>query len=127
MAKLNGVEKVEFYRRLLEDAAQDGNSVMKVARKHGVSFVTLYRWRKHFGARLVAPPVVPPPDLLPVELVGSPPNQAPVISVLSIGGAPLEGGFLLKLRSGHEVRVPSGFNGNELRALVAALETSPCS
>ena len=126
MAKLNGVEKVELYRRLLEEAAQEGNSVIKVAKKHGVSFCTLFRWRKHFGERLTPPPVAPPPDLLPVELTGAR-DAAPVISVLSIGGPPPEGGFLLKLRSGHEVRVPSGFNVNELRSLVTALEAAPCS
>jgi hypothetical protein len=125
---MNVVEKVEFFGQVFT-GRRDGESLLRLAARHGINYDTLLRWKKRLSGRAERGqlPLAPPETLLPVELVGSSTSSGPVISVLSIGGAPPEGAFLLKLRSGHEVRVPCGFDVNELRCLVTTLEGSPCS
>jgi hypothetical protein len=123
------MEKEAFYRRLLDEQAAGGRSMNGFAKEHGVDTSLLFRWKKILAARdAEARERVPAPaGLLPVELVGTPACPGPVITALAIGGASPEGGYFVRLRSGHEVRLPRGFDVNEVRSLVGALERSSCS
>src|SRR4051812_4574406 len=118
-------EREAFYRQLLAEAAQ-GEPMARVARRHGIHHSLLFHWRRKIEKRDAEAKVsVPAPStLLPVELAAMP---GPVIAALTIGGAPAESHYLLKLRSGHEVRLARGFDPDEVRSLVALLERPSCS
>jgi hypothetical protein len=118
-------EKEAFYRQLLAEAAK-GEPMTRVARRHGVHHTSLFHWRRTIEKRDAEAKVsIPAPaSLLPVELA---PLPGPVVAALTIGGTPHAAEFVVRTRSGHEVRVARGFNADELRTLVAVLEGSTCS
>src|SRR5947209_11568558 len=101
-------EKEAFYRQLLAEAAR-GERITRVARRHGIHHTVLFHWRRRIEKRdAEAKLKVPAPSaLLPVELASMP---GPVVAALTIGGIPTETPYLLKLRSGHGVRLSRGFS-----------------
>ncbi len=101
-------EREQHYRRLLAEHARSGTSLRAFAERRGLVHSTL-AWWKHVlarkapknGASVEAP-------LLPVQVVSKRSEAR---------GAD----FIVKLRSGHRVHVPHGFDARELHALVTIL------
>ena len=95
---------------VVREQERSGKTVQAFAETRGLSAATLYWWRSELkrGARHSSA----------VEL-----NLAPV-TLLERGEpvAPSLVAFEVTLASGHRVRVPSGFDAESLRRLIAALE-----
>lgn len=89
----------EEARAILKLLDGSGMSVREFAARHGLDAQRLYRWRAQVGS------------------VGSTPAPA-FIEVKPPAGAAIE----VVLRSGHVVRVRTGFGEEDLRRVVAALE-----
>lgn len=101
-------ELAEWYSAALADQAARGMSVAKYANYLGVSVPTLYQWRRRLGAVRDA-------------RTG---NARLVEVTLSRSASADAGGMLVRLCGGHRsVEVSRGFDGDELRRLVVALES----
>lgn len=87
--------------------------MLAFAREHGLCYASLLRWRRHGGAmdrgKPQAPAPVPTPAFIPIELEPSP--------------AGVE--FVLNWASERCLRIPSGFNPDELRRLLDVLGVRP--
>ncbi len=104
------------YKTLIAAFERSGLSLNAFARKKGVPYSTLALWKN----RLVKE--------AELELASSPPQFLPV----TIDGAGLSASSQresceVRLRSGHELRIPPGFDAVTLCALINALEPSSCS
>lgn len=100
------------YRRLLTQHAESDLSLREFARRSGVSYWTLLRWRK-----LLEDADEEAPALVPVHVVRSspaPPAQASTGAVLELH------------RSGHRVLLPASLSPEDLARIVAALEQPAC-
>jgi len=103
-------ELAEWYSAALADQASSGMSVAKYADHLGVSIPTLYLWRRRLGTgvRAVA---TRSPKLVEVTLARS-------------AAAPATKGFVVRLFAGRRsIEVPCGFDRDDLRRLVEALES----
>jgi transposase len=90
----------EFKRHLVELTLHPGASVAGIALAHHLNANQLFKWRREYLRQREAPPVTPPPVLLPVEIVAErtpvaadpepapepPPAPAGVIEI-ELGGA----------------------------------------
>lgn len=103
-------ELAAWYSSILEQQAESGLSVTEYAARAGLSAWTLYGWRRRLGAVADASPSSERPRL--IEVAVSRPT------------APATEGLLVRLGDGRRsVVVPSGFDGDDLRRLVAVLES----
>lgn len=111
------------YRRLLEEHAKSGLTQREFAAKKGVPATTLSWWRGEIahrdrlrsqgtgnGASLVKQ------RLVPVQIVTATMDRK------SKASDPTAPEFVVRLRTGREVRVRGGFDAMELRRLVEVLE-----
>ncbi len=106
------------YKTLIAAFERSGLSLNAFARKKGVPYSTLALWKNRLAKEAKLELAVSTPQFLPVTVEGagaglplsSPPENCEV-----------------RLRSGHELRIPPGFDPVTLCALVNALEPSSCS
>ena len=104
------------YKTLIAAFERSGLSLNAFARKKGVPYSTLALWKNRLAKEAKRELAVSAPKFLPVTVEGaglplsSPPESCEV-----------------RLRSGHELRIPPGFDPVTLCALVNALEPSSCS
>lgn len=92
-------------RAALDAHSQSGLSVAEFADREGLDAQRLYSWRRRLSPA---------------------PTTAPrFIEVKGIAAA-ADARFEIELRSGYIVRVPSAFDSDALRRLIAALESSGC-
>jgi len=104
------------YKTLIAAFERSGLSLSAFARKKGVPYSTLALWKNRLAKETKAELASSPPQFLPVLVEGA--------------GLPLSstrGSCEVRLRSGHELRVPPGFDPVTLSALINALEPSSCS
>jgi hypothetical protein len=85
-----------------------GLSVRDFCSRENLSEPSFYSWRRTLAQRDAQPTAAPP--FIPVHVLPATPPLT------------LE----LLLRSGHTLRVPAGFDADQLRAIVAALEAAAC-
>jgi hypothetical protein len=105
------------YRRLLEEHATSGLTRQEFAAKKGVVASTLGWWKCELGRRDRMRAGAADGSLLPVKFVAATFDR-------SRAAAPDARGcdFVVRLRSGREVRVGVGFDASELARLVEVLE-----
>jgi transposase-like protein len=106
--RLRGRAREAHAREVLARYEASGLGQASFARREGVSPVTLGRWREEFGARAGTAGV--PGGFIEVRLAGR----------------ASAGGFEVGLADGRVVRVPVGFDAQELARLLAALEPARC-
>ena len=98
-------EKVEFLR----EHRRSGLSLLAFARKHGLCYASLLRWRsrQRQGAKvLVVPDTGADPRFVPVKI------QSEVLS----------GDYVLSWAGGRSLKIPPQFETDSLRRLLAVLE-----
>ncbi|MBX3463281.1 MAG: hypothetical protein KF830_08925 [Planctomycetes bacterium] len=104
-------ELAAWYTGALAAQAASGLTVAEFARRIGVSVPTLYVWRRRLGSS--------PPRELPAKLVELTTTQASPMAEQASAGA-----MVVRLCSGRRsIDVSAGFDDEELRRLVAALES----
>ena len=97
------------YGRILEEQARSGLSVCDYAERLGMSRWTLYEWRRRLAEAGSAETELRPQF---VELTVASPAETP------------EAGFVVRICDGRRsIAVPGGFDGDDLRRLVTALES----
>lgn len=97
-------DKCSQWQQLLADCAQSGGSVQRWCSDHDIPLHRYYYWRRRLSA------TVEPGDGV-VEWLDLPSDASPKLT-LRVGSATIE--------------VSAGFDAALLRAVVAALEASPC-
>ena len=105
--------------RLVAASFEPGASVSEVARSAGLHVSQLFRWHKELCTRSdmgVA-------ELVPVEILPSPPKQAEgPASTTAAGRRRKKGGIIeIELGGGHRVRVDCDVDGDALRRVLDAL------
>ena len=96
-----------WYSAALDAQARSGLSVSDYAKQIGVTGWTLYDWRRRLGS-------------------GRARDRAKLVEVTVARSAGAEGGGALVVRVGdgrRSIEVPRGFDGDDLRRLVAVLES----
>ena len=101
------------YERLVATLERSGLSLNAFAKKSGVPCSTLARWKHRLAKEA---PADSPQRFLPVK-----------VEATSLPSSGLSESCEVRLRSGHELRIPPGFDPVTLCALVNALEPSSCS
>lgn len=98
-------EKAEILRK----HDRSGLSLLAFARKEGLCYASLLRWRcrQGNGTRLVAPP---------------PPAGDPRFVPVSIEAEVVSGDYVLSWPSGRSLRIPRRFDTDSLRGLLSVLE-----
>ena len=104
------------YKTLIAAFERSGLSLNAFARKKGVPYSTLALWKNRLAKGAELEQASSAPQFLPVRVEGA---GLPLSSL----GESCE----VRLRSGHELRIPPGFDPVTLCALVNALEPSSCS
>lgn len=113
-------EKELRYRELLAEQRDSGLTLRAFARKQGMPETTLAWWKYTIAKRDGAPSKTSGSKAIRSKTNGTSVSLVPIKVVGSMPVAP----FVVQLRSGHSVRVERGFDAEELRRLVAALEGS---
>lgn len=107
-------------RSILDGQHESGLSLLAFARKQGLCYATLRRWRARHGARAAraattqaSPGACLPeggyPAFVPVELDAGTPARD----------------FILEWSSGRSLRIPAGFDPDQLRRLLDVLGVRP--
>jgi len=105
-------ELAAWYAEALEAQAASGLSVAEFAQRMGVSMPTLYMWRRRLGSRSR-------PAQLPARLV-----EVTVARPCSESFEATRPTLVVRLCSGRRsIDVPAGFDDDDVRRLVAALES----
>ena len=86
-----------------------GRNVRDFCRREGLSEPSFYSWRRTLAER-----------------DADAASDAPVFVPVHVRAGPTSPALEVVLRSGHVLRVPHGFDPEQLRRVVAALETPPC-
>ena len=104
---------VELKRQLLAEAAEPGESICSVARRHEIDPAQLYQWRKKFQEE--ASSRIPTADFLPIEVSN---NRS--------DGEPTEpdGRAEIAFPNGRHLFVPIGLDRELLNTLIAAVAIS---
>lgn len=103
-------ELASWYASILERQAASGLSVTEFAAQTGVSAWTLYDWRRRLAPAATSEPMTAPAKLIEVTLA-----ERETIP---------DTGMIVRLGAGRRsIVVPSGFDGDDLRRLVAVLES----
>jgi transposase-like protein len=95
-----------FYRELLAEQAVSGLNLREFAEAKGIKPATLYVWSRRLRAR-ARRWEEPSPALVPIQVARE--------------DGPREG-YEVRLRGGRELRVPAGFDADELARLLLVLE-----
>ena len=103
MARRNEARRAQM-RQLLAEQKSSGLSAARFARDRGMSPWTLYKWRRR----------------LREEEVGA---RGRFVEVKVVGDSRPEAKIALELPSGVRVHVPHGFEEDDLRRVLAALES----
>jgi hypothetical protein len=108
------------YRELVAEHARSGLTQREFAAKKGVAATTLSWWKHEIGHRdrLRAGRNGNGVHLVPVQVV-----TAALDRSRSKGSDPTRTEFVVRLRSGREIRVEHGFDAAELGRLVEVLES----
>ena len=115
------------YKTLFAEQERSGLSLYAFARKKGISYSTLVPWRRRLAAEAKRPGAKEA-EAKEAEAVDSAPKFLPVsIEGTSLAPSSPHEVCEVRLRSGHELRIPPGFAPDTLCALVMALEFSSCS
>ena len=106
-------ERVNRYRRLIEQHRAEGGPVTQFCKRHGISHWTFRDWRRRLGAGHGRRP-----GRFPRRLPAAP-GFIPVVAaaVEQVAGE----GFEVTLRSGTRLRIPRGYDKGELRTLLRLL------
>ena len=102
------------WRRLIQEQEQSGRTVRAFAADRGLSLSTVYWWRSKLSRRSPTAPVVPAMVEVAVRDIGRP----------SISAKDRLAAFELQIRGDMTLRIPPGFDSNELRRLLETLQ--PC-
>jgi hypothetical protein len=113
----SSTETEQLYRRLVEEQAASGLTQRAFSRAKGLGPTKLGWWKHEIARRDRLRAGASPVALLPVKVVGARVDVRR--SSLPITAAP---DFVVRVRSGREIRVPSGFDAGELGRLVEVLE-----
>ncbi len=102
-------ELASWYAAALEAQVASGLSVAAFAERMGVSVPTLYMWRRRLG------PPTPAEDRAAklVEVTVTRPSSV----------TPSSGAMVVRLCAGRSVEVPRGFDDDDLRRLIAVIES----
>lgn len=95
------------WRSLIAAQEQSGESVVRFAERRGLNPATLYWWRSRLRSRGREQQ-----EFVPIEIVGAERSTA----------AAIVGVFELELAGGRRLRVPPGFDADDLVRLIAAVE-----
>ena len=113
-------EKELRYRELLAEQRASGLTLRAFARKQGMPETTLAWWKYTIAQRDGVRSKTSGSKATRSKTNGASVSLVPIKVVGSLSTAT----FVVQLRSGHSVRVERGFDAEELRRLVAALEAS---
>ena len=105
------------YKALFAAFERSDLSLYAFARKEGVPYSTMDRWKRRLAAKEKTEVASPSPRFLPVTV--GPVLPGPETS--------RRDSCEVRLRNGHELRVPPGFDPATLSALISTLESSSCS
>jgi len=113
----------QYWRDLIAEQERSGQTVRAFAEERGLSAWSLYGWRSRLGRgrgatgrgsrRRRRPPAEAEQALVAVDVTGA-----------SRPAAEEADAFELELEGGVRVRVPRGFDGEELARLLSAVRTS---
>jgi hypothetical protein len=112
------------FRSLLVEHAKSGLTQGEFAKRKGIPATTLSWWRGEIAHRdrlrseRNGNGAAHPPSLVPVSIVA--PTKSLTASKKSDTTRPV---FVVRLRSGRELRVQHGFDASELKRLIEVLET----
>lgn len=95
------------WRSLIAAQEHSGESVAQFAAQRGLNAATLYWWRSQLRRRDQVEP-----EFVPIEIVDA--KRAT--------DRDARAGFELELRGGRRLRVPPGFDADELARLISAIE-----
>lgn len=111
----------EEIRSILEWQQQSGLSLLAFARKQGLCYASLLRWRAQYPSAAPVPQTQPghpghAPDAEP-----SSPRFVPV----QLEAVRSSESFVLEWGAGRSLRIPAGFDPHQLRHLLEALGVGP--
>ena len=110
----------EWARQHVEAQAESGLSVEDFCFAYGVSVHTFYGWRRRLKAKRPSPPGEDAASRLPLQQLFA------EVAVLSPEPVPSESMAEVVVRGGRRLQVGADFDEEELRRLVALLESLPC-
>ena len=120
----------EWARQHVEAQAESGLSVQDFCFAYGVAVHTFYGWRRRLKAKRPSPPGEDAASRLPLQqLFAEVPVYSPVpVSAECVSLGPESSAWVVEvgLRGGRRLEVGSNFDEEELRRLVALLESMPC-
>jgi len=105
------VGREQFWREQVRRQQSSGRSVREFCDGAGLSVPSFYWWRREVRIRAARRGTGDRPRFVPVRMTPEP-----------AAGAALE----VVLGGGRSIRVGSGFDADHLRAVVTALEATPC-
>ena len=108
-------------RCILDWQERSGLSLLAFARKHQLCYATLRRWRTTHQ-------VLGPVPELPAALPDTPHHHdrpRPQFVPVELESAPRPGDFILECPSGCALRIPAGFDPDQLRRLLDVLGVRP--
>jgi len=105
------VGREQFWREQVRRRQSSGRSVREFCDRAGLSVPSFYWWRREVRIRDARRGAGDRPRFVPVRTTPEPP-----------AGAALE----VVLGGGRSIRVGPGFDADHLRAVVTALEATPC-
>ena len=120
----------EWARQHVEVQAESGLTVQDFCFAYGVSVQTFYGWRRRLKAKRPSPPSEGAASRLPLQqLFAEVPVYSPdPVSVECVSLEPVSSVSVIEvvLRGGRRLEVGADFDEEELRRLVALLESLPC-
>ena len=103
----------QFWRERLRRQQCSGQGVREFCQAAGVSVPSFYWWRREVRIRDARRRGTNRPQFVPVQITPKPPTGTAI-------------GVEVVLAGGRSIRVGSGFDADHLRAVLAALEATPC-
>ena len=125
MEILTGVERrrrwsSEEKLEILREASAPGSSVGAVARRHDISRSQIYQWRRAFRSGRLRSESFAVVNFLPVEVCDDSKDEAPSIDETPWAAIMIS----IELRHDRTLRLPSTLPCDEIRRLVAAVESA---
>lgn len=120
----------EWARQHVEAQAESGLSVQDFCFAYGVEVRTFYGWRRRLKAKRPSPPGEDAASRLPLQqLFAEVPVYSPEpVSAECVSLEPVSAASVVEVvvRGGRRLEVGADFDEEELRRLVALLESLPC-
>jgi transposase len=125
MEILTGVERrrrwsSEEKLQILREASAPGSSVGSVARRHDLCRSQIYQWRRAFRSGRLRSESLAVVDFLPVEVCDDEGDEEPTVDETPSADIMIS----IELRHGRTLRLPSTLPGDEIRRLIAAVESA---